>query len=118
MGLVQGETGQQNNRGLHRAATTDALGQRITDQPGLDMNLAAYRIVEQAVLNSAVHGQAAHVTVQIRVDTQHMSTEVVDDGSAIPSNFVPGTGHFVTDSWVSSLGGIWNREPGEHGVPR
>jgi signal transduction histidine kinase len=84
-------------------------------EPGLDMNLAAYRIVEQAVLNSAVHGQAAHVTVQILVDREHMSIEVVDDGSGIPSDFVPGTGHLVIDSWISSLGGNWSWEPGQHG---
>lgn len=75
--------------------------------------LAAYRIVEQALLNAAVHGAAASVRVGIAVEDSAMVLRIADDGRGLPHRPVtPGLGSMVIDSWCRIAGGSWSLERG------
>lgn len=57
--------------------------------PGLD--LAAYRIVQEALTNARKHGNASNATVALRYAPSLLEVEVRDDGSAVTST--AGDGH-------------------------
>ncbi|HUJ13937.1 MAG TPA: histidine kinase [Thermoanaerobaculia bacterium] len=43
-----------------------------------------FRIIQEAVTNSAKHGSASHVTVRLNSSDSRMRIEVIDDGSGFP----------------------------------
>jgi signal transduction histidine kinase len=59
--------------------------------PGLD--LAAYRIVQEALTNVRRHAEAAAATVYLRYGAQDVEVEVVDDGRGVPLAVPPEPGH-------------------------
>jgi signal transduction histidine kinase len=80
--------------------------------------LGAFRIVEQSLLNSLMHGPAKHVRVSLTTDTSGRSQlEVSDDGPGSSSvSDSPGVGTAVIDSWVGILKGAKSIETAEgHG---
>jgi signal transduction histidine kinase len=48
--------------------------------PGLD--LAAYRIVQEALTNTRKHGRASHADVALRYTASTLEVDVIDDGAA------------------------------------
>jgi signal transduction histidine kinase len=58
--------------------------------PGLD--LAAYRIVQEALTNTRKHAHASHARVALRYAPSALEVEVVDDGTATPAATLNG-GH-------------------------
>ncbi|MDD2819530.1 MAG: histidine kinase [Candidatus Nanopelagicales bacterium] len=73
--------------------------------------LGAYRMIEQALLNSAIHGRARRVEVSISMNSDELLVHVVDDGHGfVASSYQPGTGSKVIDAWVQSLDGTWSIE--------
>lgn len=73
--------------------------------------LGAYRMVEQALLNSAVHGRARRVEVTVSISDSELQLHVIDDGHGFGSGaYQPGTGSKVIDAWVQSLNGTWTIE--------
>lgn len=84
-----------------------------------DAMLGAYRVVEQALLNAAVHGRAAHVVVRTEpLPGGGVALEVADDGAGTTDGTVAGTGDAVVASWAGMLGGAWGREPAQPGGTR
>ncbi len=71
--------------------------------------LACYRIVEQGVLNSIVHGQATECLIAVTVPSETMvSIKVTDNGTgAEQTDNAGGFGSAVLDSWCRVLGGSW-----------
>jgi signal transduction histidine kinase len=69
--------------------------------------LGAYRILEQGLLNSFIHGPARNVLVSIGTDSAGRTEIVVsDDGPGTDLDFIEsGVGTAVIDSWVGILGG-------------
>jgi NarL family two-component system sensor histidine kinase LiaS len=69
--------------------------------------LGAYRIVEQGLLNSLIHGPAKKALVSITTNTAGRSEIVIsDDGPGADLDSVSsGVGTAVIDSWVSILKG-------------
>jgi signal transduction histidine kinase len=69
--------------------------------------LGAYRILEQGILNSFIHGPAKNVFVSIGTDSGgRTEITVSDDGPGTDLDFIePGVGTAVIDSWVGILGG-------------
>jgi signal transduction histidine kinase len=69
--------------------------------------LGAYRIVEQGLLNSLIHGPAKKAIVSITTDTAGRSEIMIsDDGPGADLDLVSsGVGTAVIDSWVSILKG-------------
>jgi len=70
--------------------------------------LGAYRIVEQGLLNSLMHGPAKKALVSITTDAAGQSEIMIsDDGPGADLDLVSsGVGTAVIDSWVSILNGI------------
>lgn len=69
---------------------------------------AVYRIVEQALLNAAMHGRAAHVVVGIDREADQLAVTVDDDGVGPPADRMPGTGTAIIDAWVGTFDGTWS----------
>jgi signal transduction histidine kinase len=66
---------------LRRAGQTISLsveGEPVTLPPGVD--LAAYRIVQEALTNARRHAAGAHAAVTLRWRREELGIEVVDDG--------------------------------------
>lgn len=79
-------------------------------------SLATYRIVEQAVLNAAVHGRARNVRVDITREHNLVELSITDDGVGLaPGGVIPGSGLRVIGAWVESIGGEWRLSPGQEG---
>jgi len=74
---------------------------------GLLYMLAVYRIVEQCLLNSFLHGPAKNVFVSVSTDSEGKSEVLIsDDGPGTDLDFVDsGVGTAVIDSWVGILNG-------------
>jgi len=73
-----------------------------------DLALCAYRIIEQALLNSAIHGRARRVEVTIMLNDDELRLDVNDDGSGLKEvPYQSGTGSKVIGAWVQSLKGFW-----------
>lgn len=69
--------------------------------------LAAYRIIEQALLNAAIHGKAAKVQVSLS-SANGVELRVTNDGAALPEGeLTRGAGLVVTDAWVGAMRGTW-----------
>jgi signal transduction histidine kinase len=69
--------------------------------------LGIYRIVEQALLNSLIHGPAEKVIVEIEhKNEKEISLVISDNGPGIKAHpIIFGVGSAVIDSWVSILNG-------------
>ena len=69
--------------------------------------LGIFRITEQCLLNSLVHGPANAVTVNLdRIDKKRLSLKIGDDGPGTdPAHIASGVGSAIIDSWVSILCG-------------
>lgn len=88
-------------------AVTDAGWRRLSGGAA-DGRLAAYRIVEQGLLNAAAHGHANVVRVDVRETPAELVIAVRDDGRGLPSDgWVRGSGTAIIDSWIGSLQGSW-----------
>ena len=89
------------------AADTHA---RLVD-PGIapETPRAAYRIVEQALLNSAIHGRADRAEVTLGCQDGTLLLQIADDGRGMgPGQPTRGSGWSVIDAWVSICGGRWS----------
>lgn len=80
-------------------------------------SLGVYRIVEQCLLNSAVHGRAARCSVQLdSADDGGILLRVSDDGCGLPEHPTKGFGSTLIDTWCRVLGATWSRGPGPVGT--
>lgn len=95
----------------------DIVAQATT--PDANVLLGCYRIVEQALLNAAVHGRARHCHVDVSMSDGQVVVTVDDDGSGLPApQGPPGLGSALTTTWVRILGGQWSREASSMGGVR
>jgi signal transduction histidine kinase len=80
-----------------------------TETESLDSSvlLGIFRIVEQAILNSLVHGPAKRVQVSVSTDSAGVTELIVsDDGPGVRIEGVSaGVGTAIIDSWVGILNG-------------
>jgi signal transduction histidine kinase len=81
-------------------AATEALGSEVL--------LGIFRIVEQSVLNSLVHGPSKRVQISVTTDSAGVTDIIIaDDGPGISVNEITaGVGTAIIDSWVSILKGV------------
>lgn len=82
-----------------------------------EIRLGLYRLTEQALMNSAIHGHARHVDASIRITFGDVIVwEVRDDGSGLPTtDLEPGLGSALMATWMQRLGGDWSLQPREGG---
>lgn len=93
------------------AVDLDSPGETRSDGQQSPLRLGVYRIVEQALLNAAAHGQASEVAVTAGVQDDQLLLTVTDDGLGLGSEpTTPGSGSAVIDAWTAALGGEWGLE--------
>lgn len=81
-------------------------------QLGSGPPLAAYRIVEQGLLNSVVHAQATRVDITVTRTPDGCRVLIADDGVGIGAAPVGGTGTTLVNTWVRAMNGEWHWESG------
>lgn len=81
-----------------------------------DLRLGIYRVVEQCLLNSAMHGDAEHCTIDIGYAGPDIIVTVTDDGVGMSSDATSGFGTTLIDTWCRVLGAQWSRRPGAQGT--
>jgi signal transduction histidine kinase len=70
------------------------------------VEVAAYRIVSEALTNVVKHAEAGACTVTIAND-ELLVIEIVDDGVGIPEHYLPGVGMGSMRDRAEELGGSW-----------
>lgn len=75
------------------------------------IRLAAYRIIEQGLLNAIAHGQARHVTIAVSHSSGQTHITVTDDGHGVDPQHASGFGTTIIDTWCRTLGGTWQLAP-------
>jgi hypothetical protein len=75
------------------------------------VDVAAYRIVSEAVTNAVRHARASRVDVRLSLEGSSLDIQVTDDGCGLPSEPVLGLGVVVFRG--RSPGGFWT-VPGTH----
>jgi two-component system NarL family sensor kinase len=68
------------------------------------VEVAAYRIVLEAVNNAVHHGKARHCRIAVRVE-DGLTIEVADDGEGLPAEMDPGVGITSMRERSMELGG-------------
>jgi signal transduction histidine kinase len=84
------------------------------------VRVAVYRIICEALTNTARHSRARTCVVLIRLDGD-LNLEVIDDGVGLPGGETPpwcGIGLRSMRERTAELGGVWAIEPGSLGGTR
>ena len=96
-----------------------SLQHQLPAELGASVTLAAYRVVQEGLVNALRHAHAAHVNIEVSSVAGQMSVAVSDDGVGLPAQWSR-PGHFGLRGLaerLEHLGGkleVRNREP--HGV--
>jgi two-component system, NarL family, sensor histidine kinase UhpB len=96
-----------------------SLRHRLPSDLGTSVTLAAYRVVQEGLVNAVRHARAQQVMIDVSCADERMIVSVTDDGVGLPENWSR-PGHFGLRGLaerVEHLGGslhVGNREP--HGA--
>jgi signal transduction histidine kinase len=86
----------------------DLLQYPLTKQEEEIYGLGIYRITEQAIINSLVHGHATELDMYISREKDNLNIKIINNGQPLKSSeLVQGHGFAVIDGWVSKLKGKW-----------
>jgi len=86
----------------------DLLQYPLTKQEEEIYGLGIYRITEQAIINSLVHGHATQLDLYISREKDNLNIKIINNGEPLKSSeIVQGHGFAVIDGWVSKLKGLW-----------
>ena len=110
MGDVAALIDHVRSAGLPAELTIEGEPKPLT--PGVD--LAAYRIVQEALTNALKHADAAHAHVGIRYGRETLAIAVTNDGQR-PENGRPGHGLVGMRERVTLYGGTFEAGPGPDG---
>lgn len=80
------------------------------------IEVAAYRIALEGLNNALRHAGAAHITVGLRIEKDHLCVEVRDDGRGISPQAVAGMGLNSMRERAEELGGSFEILPDQGGV--
>jgi signal transduction histidine kinase len=87
----------------------DQTGYSVAERPPSDVEVAVFRIVQEAIANAVKHSQAKRITVSGRVAAREVALVVVDDGvgfSVTRANEAVREGHFGMTSMSQRAGSI------------
>ncbi|MEY3734681.1 MAG: hypothetical protein RL347_2040 [Actinomycetota bacterium] len=82
------------------------------------LRFAAYRVVQEGLLNACTAGRADHASVLLEMADRELRIAVEDDGAGVPAVVRRGVGLQSIDAWVGGLKGTWSLEPGVTGGTR
>jgi signal transduction histidine kinase len=102
-----------------RAAGVDVRVERtgIADELPSSVDLAAYRIVQEALTNVVRHARASHARVAITQGRHALDIEIDDDGHGVAPGWRSGVGHGLLGMHerVAALGGEFEAGPRKEG---
>lgn len=109
------ELALQYEPGMKSTITVDSVIENKETRPPANVLLGAYRIIEQALLNSAGHGAARLCEIDAKVEDDVLVLTVKDDGRGFagPPDMT-GFGSTLMTTWVHSLGGSWAWKEGRN----
>lgn len=88
-------------------------------RPAEQVLLGANRIVEQSLLNAAIHGRARNCSVTVSREGDRLVVSVDDDGQGMSGTPTSGgLGTALVTTWVRILDGAWVREASPMGGAR
>ena len=98
---------------LAERSGADGAGPRVTVEvdgnlPALPaaVEVAAYRIAQEALTNAARHSGAQHCSARVTVDGPDLLVEITDDGAGLPATgLVPGVGLSSMRERAAEMGG-------------
>ncbi|MEL6554532.1 MAG: sensor histidine kinase [Cyanobacteria bacterium J06621_11] len=100
------------NKVCHSTSMTPSFEINITTRLPDDLNLAAYRIVQEALTNTVKHAQATQLSVKLFTKPQSLYVQVLDNGRGFdPSKNTTGFGLRGMKERALALGGtcqIWS----------
>jgi two-component system sensor histidine kinase UhpB len=64
-----------------------SLRHELASNPGPGVSLAAYRVVQEGLINALRHANASHVDVELRTERGRLTVTVTDDGVGLPENW-------------------------------
>lgn len=107
---LAGALRQQANKLAGGAQAGAHLDIRVDDGPGTDalpaaVEVAAYRIASEAMLNVRRHARAAVCTVRLRREANSLVIEVEDDGIGLATDAASGVGLVSSRERAAELGG-------------
>jgi signal transduction histidine kinase len=80
-----------------------------------NLDLSAYRIVQEALTNALKHAAPCSATVDVHRDGGAVVVEVSDDGPGLPESHVAGRGLLGIAERVSLCGGVLEHGAGDRG---
>lgn len=87
----------------------------LADLPAA-VEVAAYRIAQEAVTNAVRHAAAARVVVRLRACDDAVTLEVQDDGAGLPADVTPGLGLASMRERAAEVGGWCSVGPAATGT--
>lgn len=79
---------------------------------GSGLPLAAYRIVEQGLLNAVVHAAATRVEVRVTRTPEGCRVSIADNGVGLDAEVGRGLGTTLVTTWTRAMHGTWHWESG------
>jgi signal transduction histidine kinase len=78
------------------------------------VGISLFRTAEQALLNSAVHGNATRVQVTLASETNGVLLTITDNGFGLSAGpILRGRGSLLMDSATQAVGGNWSLRTAE-----
>jgi signal transduction histidine kinase len=96
----------------HRLTFSIDVPERLPPLPAA-VEVAAYRIVQEALTNVARHAQAHACTIHLTLDDEALCLEISDDGRGLPAAPRAGVGLNSMRERAAELGGTWVIEPAQ-----
>ncbi|MEJ2304579.1 MAG: GAF domain-containing sensor histidine kinase [Anaerolineales bacterium] len=103
LGLVRAL--QQSAPQVPNFAVTFDIPQEIPELPAA-VDVAAYRIIQEALNNCVRHAKARQVTVGIKAG-EYLDLSIQDNGVGLPENYLPGVGLNSMRARAEELGGTF-----------
>jgi signal transduction histidine kinase len=77
------------------------------DLPSLSaaLEVAIFRIVQEALMNVVRHANATHATITIAIRDDRLHLTITDDGNGLPASYHPGVGMLSMGERAGELGG-------------
>jgi signal transduction histidine kinase len=91
----------------------ETAGEPVSISP--EVEVTAYRIVQEALTNVVAHAGACSVTVALRYSGDGLDVEIADDGAARPGTSRGGYGLAGISERVAAVGGTVTAGPGRDG---
>ncbi|MDE2052610.1 MAG: sensor histidine kinase, partial [Gammaproteobacteria bacterium] len=79
------------------------LRHELAANPGPGVSLAAYRVVQEGLVNALRHANASHIDIELRTERRRLTVTVTDDGVGLPEDWSR-PGHYGLRGLIERVG--------------